>query len=45
MHGWRLLSEFAELLAIDNDTRDLAALRRNARAIATLFRERGSRRP
>jgi acetylornithine deacetylase/succinyl-diaminopimelate desuccinylase-like protein len=41
-HGWRLLSEFAELLAIDNDTRDLAALRRNARAIATSFRERGA---
>jgi acetylornithine deacetylase/succinyl-diaminopimelate desuccinylase-like protein len=42
MHGWRLLSEFAELLAIDNDTRDPAALRHNARAVATLFRERGA---
>jgi acetylornithine deacetylase/succinyl-diaminopimelate desuccinylase-like protein len=41
-HGWRLLSEFAELLAIDNDTRDLEALGRNARAIATCFRERGA---
>src|SRR5215471_4642459 len=41
-HGWRLLDEFAQLLAIDNDTRDLAALRRNARAIATMFRERGA---
>ena len=34
MYGWRLLSEFVELLAIDNDTRDPGALRHNARAVA-----------
>ena len=41
-HGWRLLNEFAQLLAIDNDTRDLAALGRNAQAIASTFRDRGA---
>src|SRR5262245_4979242 len=41
-HGWRLLEEFAQLLAIDNDTRDLPALRRNAVAIASAFRDRGA---
>jgi acetylornithine deacetylase/succinyl-diaminopimelate desuccinylase-like protein len=41
-HGWRMLSEYARLLAIDNDTRDLPALRRNADAIAGSFRDRGA---
>jgi len=41
-HGWRILREYARLLAIDNDTRDLPALRRNAQAIAESFRDRGA---
>src|SRR6266498_2296528 len=41
-HGWRILHEYARLLAIDNDTRDLPALRRNAQAIAESFRDRGA---
>jgi acetylornithine deacetylase/succinyl-diaminopimelate desuccinylase-like protein len=41
-HGWRLLGEYAGLLAIENDTRDLLALRGNALAIAGSFRDRGA---
>ena len=40
--GWRILHEFAQLLALDNQTRDLPALRRNSDAIVALFRERGA---
>jgi acetylornithine deacetylase/succinyl-diaminopimelate desuccinylase-like protein len=42
-HGWRILREYARLLAIENDTRDQPALRRNAQAIAESFRARGAR--
>jgi acetylornithine deacetylase/succinyl-diaminopimelate desuccinylase-like protein len=42
-HGWRILREYARLLAVDNDTRHLPALRRNAEAIAGSFRDRGAR--
>ena len=40
--GWRGLAEFADLLALDNQTHDVAALRRNADAIAGLFTARGA---
>jgi acetylornithine deacetylase/succinyl-diaminopimelate desuccinylase-like protein len=40
--GWRILREYRELLALDNDTRDRTALRRNAEAIAELFSRRGA---
>ena len=40
-NGWRILREFADLLALDNVTGDLPALRRNAEAIAALFAARG----
>jgi acetylornithine deacetylase/succinyl-diaminopimelate desuccinylase-like protein len=40
--GWRGLAEFAGLLALDNQTHDLVALRRNAAAIAGLFTARGA---
>jgi acetylornithine deacetylase/succinyl-diaminopimelate desuccinylase-like protein len=38
---WRILTEFAGLLALENVTGDLPALRRNATAIAAMFAERG----
>src|SRR5687768_1475579 len=40
--GWRGLAEFADLLALDNQTHDVAALRRNADVIAALFTARGA---
>jgi acetylornithine deacetylase/succinyl-diaminopimelate desuccinylase-like protein len=40
--GWRILAEFAELLALDNVTKDLSALRRNAAAVAAMFTARGA---
>lgn len=39
--GWRGLAEFADLLALDNQTHDVDALRRNADAVAGLFAARG----
>jgi acetylornithine deacetylase/succinyl-diaminopimelate desuccinylase-like protein len=39
---WRILAEFAELLALENITRDLPALRRNAVTIAAMFTARGA---
>jgi acetylornithine deacetylase/succinyl-diaminopimelate desuccinylase-like protein len=42
-HGWRILADFAALVALDNVTQDLPALRRNAAAIAELFAVRGAR--
>jgi acetylornithine deacetylase/succinyl-diaminopimelate desuccinylase-like protein len=42
-HGWRILSDFARLLALENLTGDLPALRRNAAAIAEAFTARGAR--
>jgi acetylornithine deacetylase/succinyl-diaminopimelate desuccinylase-like protein len=40
--GWRILADFAGLLALENLTGDLPALRRNAAAIAAMFTERGA---
>jgi acetylornithine deacetylase/succinyl-diaminopimelate desuccinylase-like protein len=40
--GWRILRDFADLLALENLTGDLPALRRNAAAIAAMFAERGA---
>ncbi len=40
--GWRGLAEFAALLAHDNQTHDVVALRRNAAAVADLFTARGA---
>jgi len=42
-HAARVLSDFAALLALDNVTGDLPALRRNAAAIAEAFTARGAR--
>ena len=41
-NGWRILADFAELLALDNQTQDLPSLRRNATAIAAMFAARGA---
>ncbi|GAA0921027.1 M20/M25/M40 family metallo-hydrolase [Virgisporangium ochraceum] len=40
--GWRGLTEFAGLLALDNQTHDVPALRRNADLVAELFTARGA---
>jgi acetylornithine deacetylase/succinyl-diaminopimelate desuccinylase-like protein len=40
--GWRGLTEFAGLLALDNQTHDVTALKRNADTIAELFAARGA---
>jgi acetylornithine deacetylase/succinyl-diaminopimelate desuccinylase-like protein len=40
--GWRGLAEFATLLALDNQTHDVTALKRNADAIAEAFTARGA---
>jgi acetylornithine deacetylase/succinyl-diaminopimelate desuccinylase-like protein len=42
-NGWRILDDFRALLALDNVTGDLPALRRNATAIAEMFTARGAR--
>ncbi|HZM80426.1 MAG TPA: M20/M25/M40 family metallo-hydrolase [Candidatus Limnocylindrales bacterium] len=41
-HAAKVLSDFATLLALDNVTRDVPALRRNAAAIAGAFTARGA---
>jgi len=41
-HAWRVLAEFRDLLALDNVTTDLPALRRNAAAVADLLAARGA---
>lgn len=40
--GWRGLAEFANLLALDNQTHDVAAVTRNADAVVEMFAARGA---
>jgi acetylornithine deacetylase/succinyl-diaminopimelate desuccinylase-like protein len=40
--GWRILAEFVDLLALENVTGDVPALRRNAAAVAAAFAARGA---